>query len=1011
MLLVRTHPVARGIKIGSNQPPQWQSSPSPSFTLGVASNYPPSGTYQSNSYVTDANGDTITITWISGSVSGVTWDGGKFVYDGFGSAGTTGSLVLRANDGTDVTDSPAFSIEIVSNLAWSATPIPSFVEASVTPLNLGAYVTNYSSATDVFTVTPGYSLPVWLSLTGTGGVNLTPNGTQVDADDVAAIPGIKIRVTRSGGSFVDSSSFGVTVTAAPAATGSIDDFAFEGLRTVPNWTDPQGAGTRSLSWGKHTRFQYCSADQKIYGLGGDGVYPGMVLDSSGVRFPRFSLTAGLVQTYDNFYPHFGVSTKDFPVGMDDHTWMWDASRGCFWMMSGYSALVSQTFANIGNAIDGSLRVWRYWVTGALAGQFENLADITSIPGAAHYGQGKAYVPSIDCIVWPNYIGTTLYWYNCATGAFGNKPTDFSPDGEGVNSNPVIYDSGNHELIFMEHVWRRGLYAVSLDNLFSGGACHVRTLVSGMDSQPQMGQSPMWIRNRKLYRIGYPKVRKALWPLCGGVYSDGSNQGNGLGLWEISLDDAVPVVNKGSLVWGPNVVNNGLASPIMPANEGDYHAALDVVLATSYHWIQGSATYIYKYGVPSWVPSENQVIALTTDWQGSSAKNTLLTVWQGSSAQFGSGVTAWMSGALCRDMSTNGMMLFQGGGDADYFGNEVFAFDFDTRRFYRLSDRCTALRGGSFRGVDDAALPTNDPQYFNLTLCEHGPLVDDSQLTGGGTNWGLLPVNATTGVQATQPGVPHLYDGAVWVPGSWIGNERGAFVRPHSTFVYGPGPSTNRAHYFDLDELKWGRLTQGGAGGFSYVTQCAINEADGIIYYQGGQVNLATKQQTAANWWGGDPGDWSCDYDPVRGLLIKAGGNGVHVCNVAAPGSTINVAVSLTGAAMGSPVFSGIVYCSDLDVFFLYNSRLGGPGATPAPNTIWKVTPPSGSRSSDSGTLAAKRTIALAGTWQMENITMGGTSIAHGDQLTYGNIAYVPKLKCIAIHIPGGYMYLYRPVGL
>lgn len=214
MLLVKTHPVARGIKIGSNQPPVWQSSPSPSFTLGTASNFPPSGTYQSNNYVTDANSDPITITWLTGSVTGVTWDGGKFVYGGAGSVGTTGSLVLRATDGVDHADSSAFSIEIASGLAWSATPSVSFVEASTTPANLGVYVTNYNSATDEFRITPSYSLPGWLSLTsgpGTGSGNLTPSGTQVDANDIPASPGIKIDVRRSGGAWVSSAAFGVTV--------------------------------------------------------------------------------------------------------------------------------------------------------------------------------------------------------------------------------------------------------------------------------------------------------------------------------------------------------------------------------------------------------------------------------------------------------------------------------------------------------------------------------------------------------------------------------------------------------------------------------------------------------------------------------------------------------------------------------------------------------------------------------------------------------------------------------
>jgi len=211
-----------------NQAPVWNSSPSPTFVQGTAAFFPASGTYQSNGYVTDPDGNPITITWLAGSVSGVTWDGGRFVYDGLGSLGTTGGLVLRASDGTAGTNSSAFSIQIASGLAWSATPSVSFVEASVTPVNLGSDVTNYNASTDEFRVTPSYSLPSWLTLTtgpGAGSGNLTPNGTQVDANDIPPSPGIKIDVRRSGGAWVSSAAFGVTVYVVVSGDATWNDWS------------------------------------------------------------------------------------------------------------------------------------------------------------------------------------------------------------------------------------------------------------------------------------------------------------------------------------------------------------------------------------------------------------------------------------------------------------------------------------------------------------------------------------------------------------------------------------------------------------------------------------------------------------------------------------------------------------------------------------------------------------------------------------------------------------------
>ena len=88
---------------------------------------------------------------------------------------------------------------------------------------------------------------------------------------------------------------------------------------------------------------------------------------------------------------------------------------------------------------------------------------------------------------------------------------------------------------------------------------------------------------------------------------------------------------------------------------------------------------------------------------------------------------------------------------------------------RLSDPTQAMSGNS--SSDAARIPT-DPLHFSTVECEHGPAVAE---------YGFGPLPA-----GTQPGVPHCYDGLTWIPGSYIGNQRGALLRPQSTFVYGQG---------------------------------------------------------------------------------------------------------------------------------------------------------------------------------------------------------------------------------
>ena len=81
---------------GGNHSPAWQTVPSITFAEGVAASV------SIASYVSDANGDALTITKNSAALPpGVTYDAGnkRFVYDGVGAVGNTSGNVLTADDG------------------------------------------------------------------------------------------------------------------------------------------------------------------------------------------------------------------------------------------------------------------------------------------------------------------------------------------------------------------------------------------------------------------------------------------------------------------------------------------------------------------------------------------------------------------------------------------------------------------------------------------------------------------------------------------------------------------------------------------------------------------------------------------------------------------------------------------------------------------------------------------------------------------------------------------------
>ena len=104
--------------------------------------------------------------------------------------------------------------------------------------------------------------------------------------------------------------------------------------------------------------------------------------------------------------------------------------------------------------------------------------------------------------------------------------------------------------------------------------------------------------------------------------------------------------------------------------------------------------------------------------GTDAPNTMSNVMYLTSAgegsrNGGSYFGNWCSGTYARHDGALGAMVFSNGGDADYWGNEVYKFSIDTRVWSRECARSAAMNGRTKAGDD----PNFDETWENIQRLE------------------------------------------------------------------------------------------------------------------------------------------------------------------------------------------------------------------------------------------------------------------------------------------------------
>lgn len=373
-----------------------------------------------------------------------------------------------------------------------------------------------------------------------------------------------------------------------------------------------------------------------------------------------------------------------------------------------------------------------------------------------------------------------------------------------------------------------------------------------------------------------------------------------------------------------------------------------------------------------------------------------------------GFASWNSGTYAPDFGgAYGSLISWAGGDGDYWGTEVFAFDIASGTWSRLDEPSKAMDGSGYRL--DAG--------FDSTFFEHVHNSDNS-------------VNDSTRYPncGGTPSVPHTYD-FILCEGASSAYAKGRMIIPQRFATYTQG-STMHAHCYDFSNFQWSRMTS--------VTPALSQEAGGSC--------IDTLRKRA--WWCLRPGNGAVGYldisssaspataqhymadvfverQPVMiyhpgfdAILISAGDFntgawGLWYMDPNSPGASwVKLTMSGTTPVPGEYVGLGVCHVYEptitdpetgrsWDSLFLYQEGAQNSDASLTFNTqkIYKVMAPT----------------SLTGTWTCEPITMGGATVTGGPTYSngmYKRLTYAKKAKAIMWYSGiDGNVWAYQPAGL
>jgi hypothetical protein len=378
-------------------------------------------------------------------------------------------------------------------------------------------------------------------------------------------------------------------------------------------------------------------------------------------------------------------------------------------------------------------------------------------------------------------------------------------------------------------------------------------------------------------------------------------------------------------------------------------------------------------LPAWTPAVGTVAVVSA---GSGAGVSIQAVYNANVHDgpwnTGSGVsplvTAWNSACYAPACGTLGSLVFVGGGDGDYWGNEVYVYDVASQRWRVI----------------------NLPSVYCATT--------------GTFNYG----NAT--YQDGTPGTGHTY-GCVWYlsPALGGGSQGSVMIIIRTDWYRQSAAGSNVSFRCDLATGVWSQASSNAAtyaqeqswafdslrnrylginSGSGSVNQDVVRALGSFSAGMGVHSNLAMATQDMM---AHEP---TCCYAPNQDALLAFGWTGtVYGIRAWAAGTMANSDLTLVGDALPQGTGLGFQWCPDTGGFFLRNPT---PGQE---QLLWHVVPPETSWQSNA--------------WTVQKITMAGVAVAAGNPSTganglYGQFQYVQAVKCLMwCHDVNHPVYAYR----
>jgi len=255
------------------------------------------------------------------------------------------------------------------------------------------------------------------------------------------------------------------------------------------------------------------------------------------------------------------------------------------------------------------------------------------------------------------------------------------------------------------------------------------------------------------------------------------------------------------------------------------------------WAAASAKLAHagNASMPDWVPSpgtrRNISLNMQADVDPCPARNCIYSGIIGQRAV----IEAWCGAAFATDYGRLGAWITTGGGHGDYYGNEVYAFELDSRRWVRLSD--------PYPGGADSTVDYDEGEY--------------------------------------APGIPlssHTYQHTQYIPAAQGGGQKGSLLIVVAYAAGRMARGSGRAHAFDLATKRWERYSRNKAtiatSSMSATTYDARRAAFWRVPYGGAQIEyLSTTDRLfrvlSPGWRGGNNFglDHVCAHDPVHDLLL------------------------------------------------------------------------------------------------------------------------------------------------